>query len=411
VLSKSKIKSKLQLLEILIIILVSFSPLISNEIKAGLALLITLVNVKLLFKKTNANKLILLLILMGIFTINATLDLRNVLSLSQYSILNLYFPLCFLLGFIISEKYSIFNFLNLIDKIIFIMSIFSLIGVFIYTFFPDIINNLPSYQYYHTNHKTAYIFNIIFSNGRNVLKRNAGIAWEPGAFQFLVNIGLFSHLYTTKKINMAKIFIYSLAIITTKSTAGMLIFMILTFKLFIKNKRARILIILSSIVLSGRIINELIYQFKYKLFGSYAFNTRLEPLLNAFIIGKNYIFGMGNSGYSAKLSELKIGAYDSFGQIFIRYGYFMFIIILLFLLKIFFQEQMLFIIIFISFLSQGIWFLPFVTPFYFMDFKKNERKGVNNIYQIPRDIPKSQKKLGELFENTVANKCIITRSK
>lgn len=391
---KMKNKSKLQILEILLLILISFSPLLSNTVKAGIALLIVLINLKVFTNKINVKKFFLLLLLMGVFILSALYDLRNVSSISQYSILNLYFPFCFLLGYIISEKYSYSEFLTLIEKIIFIAAIFSLIGVFIYTFLPNIISYLPSYRYYHTSHKTAYIFNIILSEGGSVLTRNAGIAWEPGAFQFLVNIGLYSYLNTNKKINLFKIAIYALAVITTKSTAGIIIFMMITFKLFFEDKKARFLIIISLLAFGGLIAEELMYQYRYKLFGSYAFESRLVPLLNAFNEGRNHFLGMGNSGYNEQLNNLRIGAWDSFGQIFIRYGYPMLVIITSLLIKIFSRDKTLFTIMSVTFLSQGMWYFPMVTPFYFMWYKKNSNRGKRNTFHFQREILKMQGESG-----------------
>ena len=391
---KTKNKSKLHILEILLLILISFSPLLSNAMKAGFALLIVLINYKVLTNKINAKKFFLLLLFIGLFILSAIYDLRNVSSISEYSILNLYFPICFILGYLVSEKYSYFEFLTLLEKVVFVAAILSLFGVFIYTVFPNLIDYLPSYKYYHTSHKTAYIFNVILGYGGNVVKRNVGIAWEPGAFQFLVNIGLYSYLKTTKKTNLFKVAIYALAIITTQSTAGIIIFILLTWKIFLTDKKARILIIISLLSFSALIAEELMYQYKYKLFGSYAFELRLAPLLNSINVGRNYLIGMGNSGYNAQLDSLNIGAWDSFGQIFIRYGYPMFIIITAVLIKIFSQDKMLFMIIFVTLLSQSIWFFPIVTPFYFICYKKKSSIGNINVNQYQRKALKMQEEGG-----------------
>ena len=58
----------------------------------------------------------------------------------------------------------------------------------------------------------------------------------------------------------------------------------------------------------------------------------------------------------------------------------MFIIITAVLIKIFSQDKMLFTIIFVTFLSQGIWFFPIVTPFYFIWYKK--KSSIDNINEI-----------------------------
>ena len=292
--------------------------------------------------------------------------------------------MCILLGYIISEKYTLSRFYYFLDRIIFVFAAFSLIGVFIYTFIPNIVTYLPSYNYYHTTHRTAYIFNVLTNGPNGILKRNAGIAWEPGAFQFIANLGLYAYLKTNKKISLFKIGIYSLVVITTKSTAGILIFLAITFKLFIEDKKARVLILSSVLIFGGLILEELKYQFRYKLFGSFAFEIRLQPLLNAFNEGKNHFFGMGNSGFDIYYRNVTTPPWDSFGQIFIRYGYPLFIFINFRLLRLIKNQKVLFIIILITLSSQNIWFFPLLTPFYFsftenkigeLDFKNNKIVG------------------------------------
>ena len=187
-------------IEITILILASFSPLVSQPIKAALVLMLLIINYRHLLKFRKKKGSILATFL-AIFLVSFIFDLRNVSEISQINILHLYFPMCILLGYIISEKYTLSRFYYFLDRIIFVFAAFSLIGVFIYTFIPGIVSNLPSYNYYHTTHKTAFIFNILTNSSTGVLQRNAGIAWEPGAFQFLVNLGLYSYLRTTDKLN------------------------------------------------------------------------------------------------------------------------------------------------------------------------------------------------------------------
>ena len=373
-------------IEIIILILASFSPLLSQPIKAALVLILLIINYKY-FLKFRKNKIIILGIFIAIFTLSLTLDLRNVSSLSQIHILNLYFPMCILLGYVISEKYTLNRFCYLLDKIIIVLAVFSLIGVFIYTFIPNIVTYLPSYNNYHTTHRTAYIFNVLTNGPNGILKRNAGIAWEPGAFQFIANLGLYAYLKTNKKISLFKIGIYSLVVITTKSTAGILIFLAITFKLFIEDKKARVLILSSVLIFGGLILEELIYQYRYKLFGSFAFEIRLQPLLNAFNEGRNHFFGMGNSGFDIYYRNVTTPPWDSFGQIFIRYGYPLFIFINFRLLRLIKNQKVLFIIIVITLSSQNIWFFPLLTPFYFSftENKIGELDFINPNCQIKLD--------------------------
>lgn len=103
---------------------------------------------------------------------------------------------------------------------------------------------------------------------------------------------------------------------------------------------------------------------------------------------------MGNSGYNEQLNNLRIGAWDSFGQIFIRYGYPMLVIITSLLIKIFSRDKTLFTIMSVTFLSQGMWYFPMVTPFYFMWYKKNSNRGKRNTFHFQREILKMQGESG-----------------
>lgn len=375
-------REKIKIIEIVTLILISFSPLISNPIKAALTLLLVIMNLRVL-RTVDAKKFFILFVLMTVFLLSTIYDLRNVSTITQLNILNLYFPLCFLLGYIISEKYSILEFIKFIEKVVFIITIFSIVGVIIYSFFPDVIRYLPTYHYYHTNHKTAYLFNVLLSNG-SIIKRNAGIAWEPGAFQFLLNLGVYSYLKLNKEVKVWKIIVYGIAVISTKSTAGLGIYLFITFKVLIEHKNARWIILAIIMIYFNSIKEEIIYQLDYKLYGSFAFENRMHVTINAFKTGFLNPFGLGNSGYDAYLTHLKIGAWDSFGQIFVRYGYPLLIIIISLMTKLFMKDRMLFIIVFISFLSQGVWYFPLITPFYFM--WKNDSTHINDNSFLKKEV-------------------------
>lgn len=358
-------------LEIFILIMVSFSPLLSQPMKAILVLILVILNIRL-GKKFNKKKTLILMIFLFLFTISSIYDLRNINSLSEINVLTLFLPLCFILGFLISEKYKAEEYFHYIERLVFIIAIFSLIGVTIYTFLPSLVFQLPIYNYYHTSHSTAYIFNIL-TDEFGVVRRNAGIAWEPGAFQFILNLGLYLYIKCNAKVNLYKLVIYSIAIISTKSTAGLLIFLFITFGIFMKDRKARIIIIGTVIAFGGLIIQEILYQYEYKLFGSNAFEYRSEPLLNAFEVGKNYFLGMGNSGFDIYYRSHYTPPWDSLGQILIRYGYPLLFFILLRLLNLLNGYKILFLILLVTFLSQNVWFFPLITPFYFI---------VSNQYEV-----------------------------
>ncbi len=381
-----------RILEMILLTVVSFSPLLSNYLKVVLIIVLIALNVKS-FKTIDKKQVLILFLIFSVFVIGTMCDLRNISSIGELSVLNLYFPLCFFLGFIISRKYKIDEYLYYLEKVVFIVAVFSIIGVFIYSFFPSLVYSLPTYSYYDTNHKTAYIFNILLDEG-GIVHRNAGIAWEPGAFQFLMNLGVYAYIRIGNKISFFKIIIYGLAILFTKSTAGIIIFAFITFNILKRNKVARYFIPILILMFVDSIRQEFLYQYNYKLFGSYAFETRLEPMLNAYQMGINHFWGLGNSGYDLLYRDLGLGAYDSFAQIFIRYGYPLLIFISFLLLRLLKNYKTLFLILFVTFLSQTIWFFPLITPFYFMSIKK-----INSTFQ---------EKGREFDENIMANKYPIT---
>lgn len=361
------------------LIIISVSPLISMPMKSIIILMLFLVNRKHLYSLPTMKAYILVCLIM-LFILNIFIDIIQIQSFLEFNILSFFFPLCFLLGIEISEKYDYHEFIYILERIIFLLAIFSLVGVFIYTFIPQIVVSMPSYDYYQTTHKTGILFNILIENG-SIISRNTGIASEPGLFQLILNLGLYSHLKLNRKIHTAKLFIYGLAIFFTNSTVGLIIFGIIIISIIIKDKSKRWLLLLILLISSNVISNTISYQVEHKLFGSYAFNLRLEPSINALKVGLDNLLGLGNAGYDANLSIYNIGAWDSFGQIFIRYGLPLLFVVLALLFKIFTKDILLFLIIFLTFLGQGIWYVPLMTSLYFFYFRKNSLINKNYILE------------------------------
>lgn len=364
--------------EILILILISFSPLIPSSIVAVVTLFLVLSNVKYM-KPVEIYGVLIFLLFNFFLLIGIINDFRNISTSSNIHILSLYYPLSIFLGFIISQKYEKGELLFLFDKVIYFFAVCSLVGVLIYTFFPGLVYSFPVYHYYHTTRHTAFLFNFLIGDGGEVLTRNSGVAWEPGAFQFLLNLGLYAYISTNKRVSILKIFLYAFVIFTTKSTAGILILTIIIFKIMIYDKRMRWLFVLLIVIFSIPIIEEIGYQYNQKLFGSYAFQSRFEPMVNAFRIGFHHPLGLGNLGYDFNYRILNLGAFDSYGQIIVRYGFGLIAVVLISLQKIFRDDRILFFIIFITFASLSIWFLPLITPFYFMNtiFYKTDRSKIH----------------------------------
>lgn len=370
--------SRLLILYIFLLIVISFSPLLNQYTIIIILFFLIIFNISGVTITKNIASLLSFSIIF-IFIINAILDIKNANTLIDYSPLNIYYPLTFVFGYLFSKQNDISDYLLCIHKILFPIAILSLLGVIVYSFLPNIVAKLPSYTYYHTTHKTAIIFNILLDQGV-IIKRNAGIAWEPGAFQFLLNIGLFSYfLFNKGKISLFVLLIYISAIFFTRSTTGLIILLIQFLRIVQTNKKARFILILVVILFLTNIISEVSYHANHKLIGSYSFMVRFNPMIEAYQNGGKYLFGLGNTGYNHLLDNVPVNSYDSYSQIVVRYGYILLILICFSLFRILKYDITLFLILFLSLLGETMWFFPFVTPFYFFIYKRKNVVLYNHV--------------------------------
>lgn|GEM_PF-812179 len=358
----------LRIFEMTVLVLVSFSPLLSKTERAFFTFLVLALNLRFLARPSRRTAFALFMLL-SVFIVGGIVDLRNVGSIGDMNGLSIYFPMCFLLGFLLSEKYRATEYLIYLDKVAFIAAALSLVGVCVYIFTPELAYRMPIYQYYNTSHRTAYLFNILISS-TGVVRRNAGIAWEPGAFQFLLNLGLYAHSETNKKVNTLRTAIYIAAVVFTRSTAGLIILSFIVVRLIQRDRVTRWLFAVSFLASIGVIWQEIVYHYTTKLVGSAYFTARMQPTVAAFRAAAGHVWGLGNSGYDVYYESVGTGPWDSFGQIFLRYGYPLLLIIGVILLELFKSRKHLALILLVTFLSQGIWFLPLVTPFYFIGLSK-----------------------------------------
>lgn len=82
------------------------------------------------------------------------------------------------------------------------------------------------------------------------------------------------------------------------------------------------LFVISIVALGASIHEEVAFQLQNKLIGSVAFAARYEPLVNAIKISWNRLFGLGSTGYDELLKSMKIGSFDSYTQILMRYTFY-----------------------------------------------------------------------------------------
>ncbi len=103
---------------------------------------------------------------------------------------------------------------------------FSLIMFFVGLLFPNFILSLPvSFNDAGTGYRHLYLY---FYQGVDVWNyRNAGIFWEPGAFQVFLSLALIFEIYFVKKSLVRKAILIA-AITSTVSTIGLLVLVILS---------------------------------------------------------------------------------------------------------------------------------------------------------------------------------------
>lgn len=361
---------KFSCIEVFLLAFVSFSPLLSDVIRVFMILSILLVNI--VYYRLNAYKvkfdyLFLIFVVIPIVYCIYNFILYNI----NFSIVNLYIPLCIVTGYISSIKYRLKDFLFNLDKTMYVLAICSLIGFLLILFFPQLIKYFFNYTYGDYTHKTAILFNVLFADGY-LVKRNTGFAREPGVFQLLLCICLFYNIEYKKNIKIVKVAIYIISIITTFSTIGLILLIPILIHIFFKHPKARGVLIVFSIVFLNLLISIVSYQANNKLYGSSSFNLRYVPMLNAFNYSILHPLGIGTDQYNLLFESSNIGSYDSYSQFLLRFGFIEVIVLLVILFRLSKKKFLLCLILSVSFFAQFICYLPFVVALMFCKEIKNE---------------------------------------
>ncbi len=154
-------------------------------------------------------------------------------------------------------------FIKYFSDIMFFLAIFSLVTHIISTAFPSVVELLPTVVRGGgvLGYRNA-IFSIIYTSYS--VNRNFGIFWEPGAFSIFLNIALLFELFHNKP-NVKRIVIFSITIITTLSTLGVISMALLYMASLFKNSskaNKKIKVIVSVLLLFG-IIYFLFYDMSF----------------------------------------------------------------------------------------------------------------------------------------------------
>lgn len=264
-------------------------------------------------------------------------------------------------AYIISSCPGRFDYLDIYESAFLPICIISFLLYIIYISQPQLAYNLPAYEYRDTHHRTAYMLNILMNPGP--VLRNSGIASEPGFYQLFVNLALFARMRRIGKPDKLCLF-YVIVVISTLSTTGLFISaFLITYKFDLKY---RLLILIFIVVFWSITIEVLQNQLNTKIFNENVFGPRFEPSINAIQIIIENPLGIGSFKYTETYNLLKIGSFDSFTQIGLRYGVPALLVILFLLANLARSGIALAVLLCLSFSTSPIWFNPIVAACYFL---------------------------------------------
>ena len=227
---------------ILIIILMSGASFLNEQDAVLIAIFFFLATLMIIQKKKLDN-----------FMVGICL-LWLVINISSFLYNNTSFPFNTFIGYIIRLMIPYFalkligsSFWEKLEKIIFKLAIITLPIFTLNIIFPDFFHSLkPIFEpltsevFYQKETQSNYWYSFFYTHiGRGDI-RNSGFMWEPGAFA-MVMVLMIIYNWSAKGFYFSrKIFIYSLLILTTLSTAGYLSLTILFSAFFLKTRKLHI---------------------------------------------------------------------------------------------------------------------------------------------------------------------------
>jgi len=211
-----------------------------------------------------------------------------------------YYILVFSGGYLITEWMNYREFFIVYDKVVYFLSIVSLFFTILYYIAPTIITYFPITS----NAHNIDFYNLLLWVTPTDFKyefRNYGCFREPGVFQVYIMLALMFH-FSKHKINIKKIIVYSITLITTKSTTGYILYVLLLGSYFFKKQISLVKRVLLFIVFLSAVGGVVVYELNksgYSVFQKFAltnisFMTRLSNIVvNYHIFLKSPLFGVG----------------------------------------------------------------------------------------------------------------------
>jgi len=248
-----------------------------------------------------------------------------------------------------------FRFFIIYEKIVYYLCIISLFFWLILQLIPDQLNNLinslafsepgssnvKSNIIFYTINDVTVVADYVINFGSINLFRNSGFAWEPGAFSVFIVLALYIHFIKIKfnKLINKRFLVYLAALITTFSTTGYGIFIVLimlyTYNQHVKYRAIYLIVsaiigvyVLSLSFMSDKIIDLFVDDSSALIDSSINNETKYTPQrITSFLIDfkdflNNPILGYG--GHDEEMWTAKLGAeiatISGIGKVFARFG-------------------------------------------------------------------------------------------
>ena len=195
-------------------------------------------------KRLNSSDLILLGILFLFFFIT------SVLNGFRYGFL--YNMLLLFVSLLFSRICALEDFKKYFCAFTYILAIISLIAYFLYQINPSLFGVFPVYR---IEGGEEFICLYMADIYKPLSFRNFGIFREPGVYMIYLNLALFIEWFS-KTPSLKKVFVYLLCLLTTISTAGLLIgLLIITFGIVAKKKSKLVFVVLPIIAIAWYFVN------------------------------------------------------------------------------------------------------------------------------------------------------------
>lgn len=159
-------------------------------------------------------------------------------------------------SFVVSASVSLEDFCKYYNKIIFWLALVSIPFFLLGYFFPHIVEGFPTINYLLNNGATGYKNGFLYLyrydprlDFQTGFIKNNSIFWEPGAYQGILNLAIIFEI-KSKNPDKFKIIVYTICLITTFSTTGILCgILILLSTLALRNNRNKFNIKISTILI------------------------------------------------------------------------------------------------------------------------------------------------------------------